>query len=240
MKNAGKSRKKQAAADLEEKAVRESFQAKKDRAGKIFKILEKVYPGAKCALDYSTPWQLLVATILSAQCTDKRVNLVTSPLFKKYPHVKDYAAMPQTELEEYIRSAGFYKNKAKNILGAAQALVKNHEGEVPKVLDDLVVLPGVGRKTANVVLGNAFGIPGLTVDTHMIRLNNRLGFTQNQDPVKIERDLMSLVPEKSWTVYSHLIINHGRNRCYARKPDCANCEVLGLCPTGKRQVHSSQ
>lgn len=211
--------------------MKELFEEKKKRVFKIIAKLRVAYPNAKCALDFSNPFQLLVATILSAQCTDKRVNMVTPALFKKYKLAKDFAEMKPDELEDAVRSTGFYKNKAKNILGAAKDIVARFGGKVPNKLEDLVGLPGVGRKTANVVLGNAYGIPGLTVDTHMIRVNGRLGLTKNTDPVKIEFDLMKLVPEKEWTEYSHLIISHGRNRCSARKPDCAHCEIRELCPS---------
>jgi len=193
--------------------------------------LENAYPDAECALVFSNPLELMVATILSAQCTDKRVNMVTPALFKKFPAAKDYAEAPLPELESLIKSTGFYKNKAKNIQGAAREITVRFGGEVPAKLEDLVTLPGVGRKTANVVLGNAYGIPGITVDTHMIRLNNRLGLTRQKDPVKIEQDLMPLVPQKHWTQYSHLIIHHGRARCFARKPDCPGCELKDLCPS---------
>ena len=211
--------------------MKESLEQKKKRVAKIMPKLEKAYPDAKCALNYSNPFELLVATILSAQCTDKRVNMVTPAVFKKYRTPKDYAVAEVKELEEAVRSAGFYKNKTKNIIGAAKGVVERFAGKVPNQLEDLVTLPGVGRKTANVILGNAFDIPGLTVDTHMIRLNNRLGLTRNSDPVKIEFDLMKIVPQKEWTEYSHLIIHHGRARCSARKPDCAHCEIQKLCPS---------
>lgn len=213
--------------------MKESRGKKKTRALKILEILRRTYPEARCALDYSNPLELLVATILSAQCTDKRVNMVTPALFKKYPDAEAYAAAKPAELEKLIQSTGFYKNKAKNIQQAARRIVEVYEGKVPALLDELVTLPGVGRKTANVVLGNAFGIPGLTVDTHMIRLNNRLGLTAQRDPVKIERELMPIIPQEAWTEYSHLIIHHGRSRCPARKPDCAGCEIRSLCPSSK-------
>jgi endonuclease III len=209
----------------------ESLEQKKERVLKIMAKLRKVYPNAKCALDFSNPWELLVATILSAQCTDKRVNLVTPALFKKYKTPEEYSKMKPEELEDYIRTTGFYRNKGKNIRGAAKEIAERFGGTVPNKLEDLLPLPGVGRKTANVILGNAYGIPGITVDTHMIRLNWRLGLTKNTDPVKIEHDLMPLVPQKEWTKYSHLIIHHGRNRCFARKPDCPNCEIRNLCPS---------
>lgn len=211
--------------------MRESREKKKQRAENILGKLRRAYPDAKCALDYSNPLELMVATILSAQCTDKRVNLVTPALFKKYPDVSAYAAADPRELERLIQSTGFYKNKARSIQGAARRIEACFAGKVPQTLEELVTLPGVGRKTANVILGNAFGIPGLTVDTHMIRLNNRLGLTSQKDPVKIEFELMKLIPAESWTEYSHLIISHGRNRCIARKPDCKACEIRTLCPS---------
>ena len=211
--------------------MKENPEQKKRRAARILKRLENAYPDAECALVFSNPLELMVATILSAQCTDKRVNMVTPALFKRFPAARDYADAPLPELENLIKSTGFYKNKARNIQGAAKEIVTRFAGKVPAKLEDLVTLPGVGRKTANVVLGNAYGVPGITVDTHMIRLNNRLGLTRNQDPVKIEHDLMLLVPRKHWTEYSHLIIHHGRSRCFARKPDCPGCEIQDLCPS---------
>lgn len=213
--------------------MKETRDQKKARALKIIERLRKAYPDAKCALDFSTPFELLAATILSAQCTDKRVNMVTPALFKRCKTVKDYAAIPLPELEKIIQSAGFYKNKAKNISNAAKHVDERFGGQLPERLEELVTLPGVGRKTANVVLGNYFGVPGLTVDTHMIRLNRLLGLTRHTDPVKIEFDLMEIVPKKEWTEYSHLIIHHGRARCVARRPDCPNCEVREFCPSGQ-------
>ena len=210
--------------------MKESLEQKKRRVLAIMRRLRKAYPDAKCALDFKNPLQLLVATILSAQCTDKRVNMVTPTLFKKYRTAEDYAAADPKTFGEEIRSTGFYQNKAKNIIGACKEIVKQFSKKIPNRLQDLVTLPGVGRKTANVILGNAFDVPGLTVDTHMIRLNQRLGLTKNTDPVKIEFDLMPLVPQKNWTEYSHLIIHHGRQRCFARKPDCPHCEIEDLCP----------
>ncbi len=210
--------------------MNETVEQKKKRVQAIIRRLLKTNPHPKCALDFTNPLELLVATILSAQCTDKRVNRVTPALFKKYGRAQDYANADPKVFGEEIRSTGFYQNKAKNIMGACREIVKRFGGKVPKRLEDLVTLPGVGRKTANVVLGNAFEIPGLTVDTHMIRLNQRLGLTKNADPVKIEFDLMKIVPQRQWTDYSHLIIYHGRNRCFARKPDCPNCEIRDLCP----------
>jgi len=211
--------------------MKESSEQKKARVKKIIARLHKAYGPGKCALQHSNPLELLVAVILSAQCTDKRVNLVTPALFKKYRRPEDYAKADGKTFEEEIRSTGFYKNKAKSILGAARVIVEKHKGRVPQTMEELVELPGVGRKTANAVLGNAFGIPGICVDTHMIRINRRLGLTQNTDPVKIEFDLMPLLPKKDWTNYSHLIIHHGRVRCFARKPDCAHCAINDLCPS---------
>ncbi len=202
----------------------------KKRIGQVIRRLKKIYPDVRCALNYSNPLELLVATILSAQCTDRRVNKVTPAVFKKYRNAKTLACADLSELQELVRSTGFYQNKAKHIRAAAQKITEKFGGEVPRKMEDLVTLPGVGRKTANVILGNAYGIPGMPVDTHMIRLNNRLGFTRQQDPVKIETELTGLVPKKDWTMYSHLIIHHGRQRCRARKPDCGGCEIRDLCP----------
>ncbi len=214
-----------------DKFKQEAPDKKKERTRKILTVLRKAYGEIPCALHFSNPLELLVAVILSAQCTDKRVNLVTPALFKKYRAAKDYAAADPARFQEEIRSTGFYKNKAKSIINCAKGVVEKHGGKVPDQLDELVKLPGVGRKTANAVLGNAFGIPGLCVDTHMIRVNGKLGLTKNSDPVKIEFDLMKLVPEKEWTHWSNLIIHHGRVRCYARKPDCAHCSINNLCPS---------
>ncbi len=194
--------------------------------------LKSEYRDATTALDWENPLELLVATILSAQTTDVRVNAVTPNLFAKYPTAADYAAADPTELEEDIRPTGFFRNKAKSLRGMARALVDDHGGEVPRTMEDLVALPGVGRKTANVVLGNAFGIDeGVVVDTHVRRLSNRLGFTTHDDPEKIERDLMRTVPKRDWTVFSHLLILHGRSVCKARKPACSDCVVNDLCPS---------
>jgi endonuclease-3 len=215
--------------------MKETSQRRKKRVQAIIRRLRKVYPDAACALRFSTPWELLVATVLSAQCTDKRVNLVTPALFRKYPEVQAFARADLRELQEAIRSTGFYKNKAKSILGAARLILERFGGAVPSRMEDLVTLPGVGRKTANVILGNAFGIPGIAVDTHMIRLNHLLGLTRHADPVKIESDLMAVVPRKDWTLYSHLIIQHGRVRCIARRPDCGGCEIRPLCPSGSKK-----
>jgi endonuclease III len=210
---------------------RESSEAKSARAKKIFATLRQAYPDAHCELNFSNPLELLVATILSAQCTDKRVNIVTENLFKKFRTAEDFAKADARELEQAIKTAGFYRNKAKNIKAAAQSIVEKHGGKVPRTMEELVELGGVGRKTANVVLGNAFGIRlGIAVDTHVARLSFRLGFTNETDPVKIEEILMKLVQREQWTLVSHLLIWHGRRRCFARKPDCKNCEVLKLCP----------
>lgn len=215
--------------------MKETVEQKKARAKEIFSRLKKAYGPGKCALNHSKPLELLVAVILSAQCTDKRVNLVTPALFKKYRTAEDYAKADVKKFEEEIRSTGFYKNKTKNILACAKEIVARHGGKVPRTMEELVKLPGVGRKTANAVLGNAFGIPGICVDTHMIRINRKLGLTNNTDPVKIEFDLMPLVPQKDWTDYSHLIIHHGRVRCVARRPDCVHCAVNELCPSREDQ-----
>jgi endonuclease-3 len=210
---------------------RESTAAKIKRAKKIIAALEQTYPNAHCELNFSNPLELLVATILSAQCTDKRVNIVTADLFKKYRSAQDFAGADLAALEADIRSTGFYKNKARNIKSACADIVGRHQGKVPQSMEELIELGGVGRKTANVVLGNAFDINiGVVVDTHIGRLSHRLGLTAHRAPEKIEKDLMALVPQAKWTLFSHLIIWHGRRRCAARKPDCAGCEVLKLCP----------
>jgi endonuclease-3 len=200
------------------------------RVKRILDTLTVTYPDADCALDFANPYQLLIATILSAQCTDKRVNIVTPALFDAYPNP---AALAQADLDaviELIRSTGFFRNKANNIIAAGQAMVAAHGGEVPGTLDELVKLAGVGRKTANVVLGNAFGVPGITVDTHLGRVCRRLGFTAQEDPVKVERELMAIVPEIEWTRFSHRVIHHGRALCAARKPKCEACPLAPDCP----------
>lgn len=203
-----------------------------DRVDALIKAFRRVYPNAHCELVFANPLQLLVATVLSAQCTDKRVNLVTETLFQRYRTAADFAQASQDELEEAIRSTGFYHNKAKNIRALAAALVEHHGGEVPADMQALTALPGVGRKTANVVLGNAFGMnEGVVVDTHVTRLAARLGLTKQTAPDKIETALMDLVPKEEWTNFSHWLIWHGRRRCTARKPDCAGCEVQSLCPS---------
>lgn len=210
---------------------RETKAALAARVKKIIAGLKKAYPDAHCELDHANPLELLVATILSAQCTDKRVNLVTADLFKKYRSAADFANAPLPELETAIKPTGFFRNKAKSIKTAAHAIVERHAGEVPRTMEELTELGGVGRKTANVVLGNAFNINcGVVVDTHVARLSQRLGLARETDPVKIEQILMQLVPQDEWTMFSHLLIWHGRRRCYARTPDCANCEIKALCP----------
>jgi endonuclease-3 len=211
--------------------ARESKPAKFERVQKVIAGLKKAYPEAHCELNHSNPLELLIATILSAQCTDKRVNLVTPQLFKRYPSAQAFADAPSGELEEAIKSTGFYRNKTKSIKAACQALVEKHNGEVPRTMDELRELGGVGRKTANVVLGNAFNVNcGVVVDTHVARLSQRLGLTSEQAPEKIEQVLMELVAQNEWTLFSHLLIWHGRRRCFARNPDCPGCEVRDLCP----------
>ncbi|HSI33008.1 MAG TPA: endonuclease III [Tepidisphaeraceae bacterium] len=208
-----------------------------ERVRTILPVLKRAYPGAKCSLDYTKPLELLVATILSAQCTDDRVNIVTQSLFKKYRTAKAYATAPPDELEKDIQSTGFYRNKAKSLRGMGRALVDEHGGEVPRTMDELTALAGVGRKTANVVLGNAFGIDvGVVVDTHVGRLSRRLDLTDHDDPVDVEQDLMRVIPKGEWTIWAHLMIAHGRAICQARKPKCPECPILKWCPTGQANV----
>ena len=202
----------------------------KQRARRLCRGLARLYPDAHCALDHQNPLQLLIATILSAQCTDVRVNLVTPALFARYPDAQAFADADLRELETAIQSTGFFRNKARNIQACCRILVDSFDGQVPATMEELVPLPGVGRKTANVILGNAFGVPGITVDTHVRRLAKRMGLTKHDDPVKIERDLMELVPAKDWTMFSHRMIFHGRRVCFARKPDCAGCLLAKDCP----------
>lgn len=202
-----------------------------NRVKKIWPILEKSYPDAKSALNFRNPLQMLISTILSAQCTDVRVNMVTKEVFKKYKSAADWANADLKEIESDIRSTGFYHNKAVNIKNATKAIIENFDGKVPDTMEGLLRLPGVGRKTANVVLGNAFGKPGIACDTHVIRLSRRLGLSANSDPVKLEFDLAEILPKSIWTVFSHALILHGRNRCMARKPDCANCQIAKYCPS---------
>lgn len=200
------------------------------RARQIVRLLAREYPDARCALDHQTPLQLLIATILSAQCTDARVNLVTPALFARYPDAKAFANAKPRELETAIQSTGFFRNKTRSILAATRKIVEEYHGQVPGTMEELFALPGVGRKTANVILGNAFGVPGITVDTHVGRLSRRLGLTVHTDPVKVERDLMELIPRKDWTMFSHRLILHGRRICNARKPKCEACVLNKLCP----------
>jgi endonuclease-3 len=203
----------------------------KRHAAQIVRRLKAAYPEATCALNFSSPLELLVATILSAQCTDTRVNIVTKDLFRKYRDARDYAAAPSAELEKAIQSTGFFRNKAKSIAACCARLVDEHGGKVPQDLETLVALPGIGRKTANVVLGTAFGLPsGVVVDTHVSRLSHRLGMTRHTDPVKIERDLMEQLPKREWIGFSHRMIAHGRQVCLARKPKCEVCTLEDVCP----------
>jgi endonuclease-3 len=200
------------------------------RARRINRLLARLYPDAHCALEHRNPLQLLVATILSAQCTDARVNLVTPSLFARYPNARALAEARQHELEQAIASTGFFRNKARNIIACCQKIVEEHGGQVPRRMEELVALPGIGRKTANVILGTAFGVPGITVDTHVRRLSRRMGLSRQSDPEKIERDLMALVPKKDWTMFSHRMIFHGRQICVARKPLCSQCGLSEVCP----------
>jgi len=213
---------------------RESKKAKKERAAEIYRLLHEEYPDAHCELDHEDPFQLSVATILSAQTTDERVNMVTPHLFERYPDAEALAEADQEDVEEIIRSTGFFRNKARNIIGFADALVSEHDGEIPRNLKELHAMPGVGRKTANVILGNAFDInEGVVVDTHVKRLSGRLGFTRETTPEKVEKDLMGLFPREDWTLLSHLLIWHGRRVCDARKPACERCVVSHLCPSSR-------
>lgn len=216
------------------RAVSKTIQTRKARVDVVLPILKRTYPDAKCSLDYKNPLQLLVATILSAQCTDVRVNIVTKSLFKSHKTAKDFAEVSQEQLEKEIQSTGFYRNKAQNIRSMAKDLLDKHGGHVPKTMEELTDLAGVGRKTANVVLGNAFDINvGVTVDTHVTRVSGRLGLTTHVDAVKIEQDLMPIVPREDWALWSHLLIAHGRAICIARKPKCVECPLRELCPSAK-------
>jgi len=213
---------------------RESAATRRERTAKLLERLRSAYPDAHCALDHRDPLELLVATILSAQCTDARVNQVTPGLFARYPDAAAYAAADLEEVERRIQSTGFFRNKAKSLVGLGRALVEHHGGEVPRTMAELTALPGVGRKTANVVLGNAFGLDeGIVVDTHVGRLSKRLGLTREDDPVKVEKDLMALVPRDAWTLWSHLLIFHGRQVCRAPRPRCADCVLADLCPSAE-------
>jgi endonuclease-3 len=230
-KNPGKTRR---ATTRRKRAAAETAEARQARTRTIIARLRAEYPDARCSLDHAHPLELLVATILSAQCTDARVNQVTKELFRKYRTADDYATTDPAVLEQEIRSTGFYRNKAKSILGMAAALVERHGGRVPDTMDELTRLPGVGRKTANVVLGNAFGKnEGVVVDTHVQRISGLLALTRQTDPVKIEQDLMAVVPRDDWTLFPHLLIHHGRAVCIARRPRCDACALRDLCPSAK-------
>lgn len=221
-------------------AKRESLDELKARTREVIRRLKRAYPGAKCSLNHSNPFELLVATILSAQCTDERVNIVTEDLFRKYRKPEDYLKVPPRELEKDIQSTGFFRNKTKSIQGTAKVLTEQYHGEVPQTMDELLELPGVARKTANVVLGNAFDIhAGVVVDTHVTRLSHRLAFTQQKSAEKIEQDLIPIVPKKDWVIFPHLMIYHGRKICKARNPLCAECTIEKLCPSSslKTGVH---
>ncbi len=207
---------------------------KQERAHDIAVRLKQMYPKAKCSLDFTNAFELLIATMLSAQSTDARVNIVTKSLFRKYPDAAAFARATQQEMERDVKQTGFYRNKAKAVIAAAKAIMERHGGEVPSTMDELTTLPGVGRKTANVVLSNAFKKPvGVVVDTHVARLSGRLGLTESSDPVKIEEDLMQLIPQKEWTSFSHRLIEHGRAICIARKPKCSECRLNELCPSAE-------
>jgi endonuclease-3 len=212
--------------------MRETKEQLKERVGQIIRDLKKTYPQVTCALNHANPFELMIATILSAQCTDERVNIVTANLFRKYRKPEDYAAAAREELERDINSVTFFRNKAKSIQEASRLLIEKYNGRIPQTLEDLVEFPGVGRKTANVVLGTAFGIPtGVVVDTHVSRLSQRLGLTENKQPEKIEADLIELLPKKEWIDFSHRLIWHGRKVCQARKPMCEKCSLEKLCPS---------
>jgi endonuclease-3 len=212
----------------------ESGKARRARTEEILARLRKEYPDSRCSLNFASPLQLLVATVLAAQCTDERVNLATPALFRRCPTARHYAEIPLAELEELVRTTGFYRNKARSLQNLGRTLVAEHGGKVPETMDELQALPGVGRKTANVVLGNAFGRnEGVVVDTHVQRLSGRLGLTAETGPEKIERDLIPLIPRADWTLWSHLLIDHGRKVCKARKPECPVCTVADLCPSAE-------
>jgi len=210
------------------------------RAAKVTAALATAYPDAKCSLDYATPLQLLIATILSAQCTDARVNQVTPALFQRFPTAKAIATAPAGELERMIQSTGFFRNKARALREVCAALNAHHAGEVPRALEELTALRGIGRKTANVVLGNAYGLPGIVVDTHVIRVSQRLGFTKQKDPEKIEQNLMALLPKEDWVVFGHRMIYHGRRHCKAPTPQCFGCPLLKVCPYPKKNLRPAR
>lgn len=218
------------------KRVKVDKEQARQRIKNIWPILKKAYPRAKIALDFVNPLELLIATILSAQCTDTRVNIVTKVLFKKYTSAADFVRAEIKQIEQDIKSTGFYRNKAISIKGSCTKILEEFGGKVPNTMAKLLTLPGVGRKTANCVLGDAFGIPGITCDTHVIRLSRRLALSENGNPVKLEFDLDEIVPQKNWTLFSHLLISHGRNICKARKPDCQNCPISGYCPVANNSA----
>lgn len=225
---------KKRAAPVRRRWGRETIAQKRERAADILARLHRAYPDSRCSLDYSNPYQLLTATILSAQCTDERVNQVTPALFARYPEVEDMAAAKQTDVEDLIRSTGFFRNKAKSLLGMSGAIADRHDGEVPDTMEELVALPGVGRKTANVVLGNAFGkAVGVVVDTHVTRVGGRLGLTRHRDAIRIEQDLMKVIPRDEWTDLAHLFIDHGRAVCKAPTPRCEVCVLSDICPSSR-------
>jgi endonuclease-3 len=210
---------------------------KQERALEIVSRLKRMYPKAKCSLDFTNPFELLIATILSAQSTDVRVNIVTKSLFRKYPGPADFANASQVEMEKDVRQTGFFRNKAKAVIGVGKAIMERHGGEVPRTMEELTALPGVGRKTANVVLSNALKSPvGIVVDTHVTRVSGRLGLTSNSEAEKIEQDLMLLIPKKEWTSFSHRLIDHGRAICIARKPKCSECRLNELCPSAEETL----
>ena len=209
---------------------------KQERAADIVSQLKRMYPKAKCSLDFTNPFELLIATMLSAQSTDVRVNIVTKSLFRKYPDPQSFARAPQAEMERDVKQTGFFRNKAKAVIACSKAIVEKHGGRVPDTMEELTALPGVGRKTANVVLSNAFKKSvGIVVDTHVTRVAGRIGLTSNTDAVKIEDDLMKLIPQKEWTVFSHRLIAHGRTICIARKPKCAECALNDVCPSAEEE-----
>lgn len=208
----------------------ENITKKRERALNIIKIFNEVYGDADCTLDYQDPLQLLIATQLAAQCTDARVNLVTPALFNRYKTASDFAEADEDELSSFIRSTGFFRNKTKNIIACCKKLISDFGGEVPKTMDELLTLPGVGRKTANLVLGDVFGIPGIVVDTHAGRLSRRMGFTKNTDPYKVELDLLKIIPKEHQSMFCHQLVFHGRKYCDARRPKCAECPIKDLCP----------
>lgn len=218
---------------MSDKKFQTSLAAKKSRIADVISILSQKYPDVKIQLDHENPFELLIATILSAQCTDARVNIVTKDLFAKYKIPTDYLIVEVAELEQDIFSTGFYKAKAKNIRGACRMIIDDFGGEVPQTMENLLKLPGVGRKTANVILGHCFDTPGIVVDTHVIRISNKLALVSTTDAVKIENELMKLIPKELWVIFTHYFINHGRNTCIARRPKCSICEINHLCPSAQ-------